>query len=50
MHDRELGVSQEVTGTTDTVQHTRTVDVSGVGMSIDVNLDRSVHGDNRQDV
>lgn len=46
MHDRELGVSQEVTGTTDTMQHTRTVDVSGVGMSIDVNLDRSVHGDN----
>lgn len=45
MHDRELSVTQEVSRATETVQHTATVDAGRVGVAIDVDLNRGVHGD-----
>lgn len=48
VHDTVLGVTEEVGGTTETVQHTRTHDTGAVGVGIDVDLDGSVHTDDTQ--
>lgn len=45
VHDRKLGVTEEIGATTKTVQHTATVDTSRVGVTVDVDLDGGVHGD-----
>lgn len=48
VHDGQLGVTQEVGRTTKTIQHSGTVDVGGVGVTVDVELDRGVHCNDTQ--
>lgn len=48
VHDGHLCVTQEITGTTQSMQHLRALDVGGVGMGVDVNLHWSVHSNDTQ--
>ena len=43
VHDGVLGGTQEVGGTSKTVQNARAHDAGGVGVGVDVNFDRGVH-------
>lgn len=45
VHNGVLGVTQEVGGTTETVQHAGAHDTGGVGVSVDVHFDGGVHSD-----
>lgn len=46
VHDRVLGRSQEIGTATQTVEHARSQNASAVGVSVDIDLDGSVHADN----
>ncbi|KAH3668618.1 hypothetical protein OGAPHI_002372 [Ogataea philodendri] len=48
VHDGQLGISQEISRSSQSVQHSRSVNVGGVGVRIDVNLNRSVHGNDTE--
>jgi hypothetical protein len=48
VHDRVLGVAEEIGGSTETVEHTATHHASTVGVGVDVDLDGGVHADNSQ--
>jgi len=48
MHDGELGVSQEISGSSKTIQHSGSHNTGRVGMGIDINLDGCVHADNTE--
>lgn len=45
VHDGVLGVSQEISRATETVEHTGAHDAGRVGVSVNVNLDGGVHAD-----
>jgi hypothetical protein len=48
VHDRVLGVAEEIGGSAETVQHTAAHHASAVGVSVDVDLNRGVHADDSQ--
>lgn len=48
VHDTVLGVTEEIRGTTQTVEHAGTHDTGAVGVGVDVHLNRSVHGNDTQ--
>ena len=48
VHDGVLGVAEEISGTTETVEHAGAHDVGGVGVGVDVDLDGGVHADNTE--
>lgn len=48
MHDLQEAVAQEVAGTADAVDHAGTAHQGGVGVAVDVDLDRGVHGNDAQ--
>jgi hypothetical protein len=48
VHDRVLGVAEEVGGSTETVKHTAAHHASAVGVGVDVDLNGGVHADNSQ--
>ncbi len=46
VHDGVLGVSQEIGGSTDAVEHAGTHDTGGVGVGVNIDLNWGVHADN----
>ena len=48
VHDGVLGVTEEIGGTTESVEHTGTHYTCGVGVGVDVNLDWGVHADDTE--
>lgn len=48
VHDGELGGSEEISGTAETVQHSGAHDAGGVCVGVDVNLDWGVHSDDTE--
>lgn len=48
MHDAELRVAQEVGGAAEAVEHARAECVRRVGVRVDVDFERRVHGDDAE--
>jgi hypothetical protein len=48
VHDGDLSGTQEISRSSESVEHTGSVDTGGVGVSIDVELNGGVHSDNTE--